>query len=173
MGMCEASASVQCKASAMANVMCNGKCEGEVTPPAASAECKASAKAEAKASAECTPPTIGVEYQFVASAEFETEAEFEAFVNVFFEAFADLQAQGALIGELSAAADGLIAATVEVQGALEAQAAAAGEGDLFAAAGLQCGISGLLELPTVLGAASGSLSASTMAIGQITAGVAG
>lgn len=170
-GSCETDAKVQCQASAGANVMCNGSCEGEVTPPMGSVECDASVKAEAKASAECTPPTIGVDYQFMASAEFQTQAEFEAFVNVFFETFAELQAQGALIGELTGAANGLVAATANVQMALQAQAEAAGEGDVLAAAGLQCGIEGLVEAGTVLTAATGSLSASAMAIGQLTAGV--
>ena len=68
---CEAGASVQCEASAEANIECKGSCEGNVEPPEVSAECEASVKAEAKASMECTPPSLDIEFQFAAGVTAE------------------------------------------------------------------------------------------------------
>jgi hypothetical protein len=168
MGMCDASAQAKCEASAGAMVTCDGKCEGEVEPPSAKAECQASAKAEAKADVTCTPPTIALDYTFQAGGQFQSEAELEAFLNVFFDSYAELLAQGALVTELQGAVQGLAGAVGTVTGELQDQASAAGEGDLLLAAQLQCGITGLGMVPALLTDSGNMLAGSAMVVTSMT-----
>lgn len=85
---------------ANATVMCNGECKGEVEPPMVKAECEASVKAEAEMSAECTPPSVGLDYQLKADFDFDAgagvdaRAVFAAKLEAFAQAYGKLLAQG-------------------------------------------------------------------------------
>jgi hypothetical protein len=133
----------------------------------ASADCQASAKAEAKANVECTPPSIALEYDFQASAQFQSEAEFEAFLNVFFEAYAELLAQGEALVQLRVAAEGMVAAVAGVTGSLQGQIEGAGAGDLVLAGQLSCGLEALPIASQLLTDALTSIGASASFVGEM------
>ncbi len=164
-----------CEASASAMVECKGECKGEVVPPSVEAECEASVKAEANFEAECSPPSLAVDYQLNAewSAEADADAklEFEAQLQGFVKAFGKLQAKGAKLrlvadagGELIGAADGAVKGVVE---GLE------GSGSLRVKMGAVCAIAALGDTKTLLSNAGSSVSASAEAVGTVTAAVGG
>jgi len=79
-GSCGGSCDAACKGSATASVKCDGTCDGEIeplrctggqlsggcTPP--DAKCEGSCDASVKAKAECTPPSVSVEFSGTADA---------------------------------------------------------------------------------------------------------
>lgn len=169
-GKCEGNATARCDASAKADakVECSGKCEGEVVPPKAKAECEASAKAEAEVSAECTPPQIALTYELNASLSAEAAAEFEAWLKGTFSArmsaLLGFQAKADLLAKAAASltTDGVDA----VSASFEAGVDAAGEGDIKALIGYGCAVTELKNVATVIGDATGNLSASAEAFAQ-------
>jgi hypothetical protein len=172
---CEAGATVKCEAKAGASVQCQGKCEGEFEPPMAKAECQASAKAEASVAVECTPPSIGVSYQFeaglTAAAQAEAQANLEAFLVSFKGSMSVIVAQLAQ-GELvvKAGADIGSKGVAAVQGAVEAIDV---DASLKVGVGVTCALG---ELPKVAGAMKAStddLKASVEAAGELTASLGG
>jgi len=168
-GSCEAGASVKCEAMAKGSVMCNGKCDGEVTPPKASAECEASAKADASVSVECTPPTIGLAYQFdaklSASAQADAQANFEAFLVGFkgsFSAIVAQLAQSDLVLKAGAdiSAKGVDAVTTAVNG-IDATAS------LKVSVGVTCALGELPNVAKAMKSSTASLTASGKAAGEL------
>lgn len=173
-GGCEGNAEVKCVVqppTAGAKVECNAKCEGSVTPPSAQVECQASAKASAQMSAECTPPTVGIQYTFAATADATVKTQFETF-------------KGTLAAELGATIAGLQKSKLVLDAgaslaansvtlidtfATELQNVTA-EGDIKAMAGLSC--AGQL-LPAVPEAITGSAKTITDSVSGATTFVAG
>ena len=74
-GGCMAAVRARCEGKANASVMCEGRCDGEVTPPMVKAECQASAKADASFNAECTPPSVSIDYQLKVGGGVDVEAQ--------------------------------------------------------------------------------------------------
>lgn len=164
--------------SASASVMCNGECRGEVEPPMVRAECEASVKAEAELSAECTPPSIGLSYDLAADFEFEGESNVDAQVayhaklEAFFDAYAELLAQGAEL-------EGIVRATEGLAGAAEGAITGAAEG-LLGDADFAVKFKVATCLPDALGEAGDKLEdaatkveASASAVAEISTGIAG
>ncbi|MCA9684345.1 MAG: hypothetical protein KC457_19270 [Myxococcales bacterium] len=167
---CEAGASVQCEASAEANIECKGSCEGNVEPPEVSAECEASVKAEAKASMECTPPSLDIEFQFAAGVNAQAQGEFRAMIKSQINHFARIAAiadpingkakfVGEAAGDLIAAAGGAVEASIDT--------AASGDLDLKVSIGLACALAELKDVGGVLAGAQGSVQFSVSAFTEI------
>lgn len=157
-----------CEASANAMVECKGECKGEVVPPKVKAECEASVKAEADFSAECSPPSLDVDYRLAADGEANASAEarleFEAQLQGFVKAFGKLQAKAAKLKLVAnAGGDLLVAADGAVKGAADAVAG----GSVGAALGAQCALGALGETKKLIGDASKSVEASVGAVGKI------
>ncbi len=177
-GMCEATATAKCEASAEAKVECNGKCSGEAKPPMVKAECEATAKAEASFNAECTPPSLDIKYNLTTQAQADfaadvnVKAAFEGKIQAFGKAFANLTAKGAKIEAIIKAGGDLgSSGAAAVDGALQA----AGSGTLSTGASLDlaCGIAAFATVPAMLTEASGSLAVSAKAVADITLAVKG
>ena len=165
-GMCEGGATVQCEAMANASVECNGRCDGEVTPPMASAECQASAKANAEVNVDCRPPELTLEYEFEADASAEVQLEFEAFLTGFVKSYGNIAAQ-LKRSDIVLKAGASVAASA--QGAVSGAFEAAADGSIKATVGVGCAVAELGDVPTVITAASGKLSASVDAAAKLTA----
>lgn len=169
MAECDASVQAKCEAAAEANVECQGECKGSVEPPEVSAECQATVEAKAEASVECTPPSVEIAWQWSADLEgdLDAQAEFKAWINNFKGQLGALVAATAKaeilvtgIGNLSAAAQGAVKGGID-----EVKAS----GDLKASIGAGCALAVLGDVGTVLGEASGQLSANIEASASITA----
>jgi hypothetical protein len=163
-----------CEAEANAMVECKGECKGEVVPPKVKAECEASVKAEADFSAECSPPSLDVDYTLSAELQGEGNVDarlaFEAQLQGFVKAFGKLQAKAAKLELVAkAGADLLGAADGAVKGAVNAAA----KGDVGAALGAQCALGALGETQKLIGDASKSVSASVNAVGKIGGAIGG
>lgn len=170
-GECEAGAQVKCEASASASVECEGKCEGEVEPPMVKAECQASAKAEAELNAECTPPKLDVQFEFAAGIDASAQAEFEAFLSVFVDAYGEILAEvGRADIVVEAGADLVGAAEGAVTGAVEELSV---NGDLKAIVGAGCALDQLPLVVGVIGDATAKLEGSVSATADITEVVSG
>lgn len=176
-GTAECNGRVSCTpGSANASVMCNGECKGEVEPPKVKAECEASVKAEAEMSAECTPPSISLDYELAADFEFEggadldAKAAFDAKIRAFGEAYAKLLAQGAKIeGILRASGNLGAAATGAIKGA-----AGSVKGDFAVTFKVAtCLPTAITDASAKLKASAGKLEASADAIATITGSFSG
>lgn len=177
-GNAECSGRVSCTPpSANATVMCNGECRGEVEPPKVKAECEASVKAEAEMSAECTPPSIKLDYDLKADFEFNgsanagAKAAFAAKVQAYGEAYAKLLAQAKKIelilrstGNLTAAAGGAISSA--------ADAIADAEFDVMFKLGF-CLPDAVGEAKTKLTGSKNKLEASASAIAKVSGSIGG
>jgi hypothetical protein len=163
---CEGGAKASCKADVEANakVECSGKCEGEVTPPKASAECEASAKADAELSAECTPPSLNVAFEFTGEAS--AQAEFDVWVNGF---KARLAALAAATAKAQIVADAALDLSGAAQGAVSGAVDVALEGDLSLkqSVGLKCALVELDAVAAVITEATEGLSAELSASAQV------
>jgi hypothetical protein len=169
-GGCEGSARASCKAKGDASVMCEGSCDGEVTPPSASVECEASAKAEASLNVECSPPRVEIQFELMADADVEAQAEFTAKLKVL-EArlpkiLASLKRANLVLdaGE-GLAVDGVAAVEASIEGAGEAAAA----GNFRVLFGLNCAVGELAKVGPAVEDSIASLSGSVSAAAEITA----
>jgi hypothetical protein len=168
---CEASASASCKADveAEASVECTGSCDGKVTPPSASAECEASAQAEAEVSAECTPPSLEVNYELSAEVAADADAtlEFNAWLSGFkghlsalvaASAKADILADAAL--DLAASGKGAVVGVFD---------GLATSGDLKTSIGAGCAVAELGPAVELVVDAGAEVAAQVEATAQIVA----
>jgi len=173
MGGCAADAEVRCEAAADASAECNGSCDGEVVPPKAKAECEASVDAEAKLRAECTPPSLEIRWQWSAElmGDLQAQAEFKAWIEGFRGRYAALLAASARGELVLKAGEGLITAAGDLVVSLPNEISV--DGDLKASIGLGCALTELETVGTVLGEASGALSGSVTAIGEVSAAIGG
>lgn len=172
-GSCDGELTCEAKADAM--VECKGECKGEVEPPMVEAECQASVKAEANFQAECSPPSLDVDYKlsadWAASADADAKLEFEAQLQAFVKAFGKLQAKGAKLKLVASAGGDLVgAADVAVKGAVDELK---GSADFNLSMGAVCAATKLGDVKGIIGDATASVSASVEAVGKVTAAVGG
>lgn len=174
-GNAECSGRVSCTPpSAEASVMCNGECKGEVEPPMVKAECKASVKAEAEMSAECTPPSIALDYEltaeFAADADLDAKAAFSAKISAFGKAYAQLLAQAEKVSVIARAAGSL----GDAAGKAITDAAGEASGDFAVTFKLAtCLPAAVTDAKAALTSSAGKLTASTKAVGKVTASITG
>lgn len=164
-----------CEASANAKVECQGECKGEVVPPKVKAECEASVQAQANFDAECSPPSLAVDYELSADLQGEANASarlaFEAQIQGFVKAFGKLQAKGAKLELVTKAGADLVAsASGAVEGVVDNLS---GSADLSVKMGAVCAVGALGEVKSLLGDASSSVSASASAVGKVSTAVGG
>jgi hypothetical protein len=160
-----------CEAEANAEVKCQGTCKGEFEPPMVKAECQASAKAEASFDAQCTPPSLRVDYGIKASLDADAKLKLQAQLESFGKVFAKLTAKGAKVELLTSATGELVASG---KGAVSASLnASAKSKTVLEAKGAACGVAALAEAGDVLGKAASKLSGSVKAVGAISAQVGG
>lgn len=178
-GNAECSGRVSCTPpSASASVMCKGECKGEVEPPMAKVECEASVKAEAEMSAECTPPSVGLDYKLITNFSFEgggdadAKAAFRGKLEAFATAYGKLLAQGQKV-------EGILRAAGNLGDSAEASLSAAsdaafGDADFTVKFKLGSCLPGAIDAAAgKLSASAGKLEASASAIGKITASISG
>lgn len=161
---------------ANASVMCNGECKGEVEPPKVSAECEATVKAEAEMSAECTPPSVKLDYKLKADFSFEGEADadakaaFAGKLEAFAKAYGKLLAQGQKIEGILRASGNL----GDAAGKAITDAAGKAKGDFAVTFKLASCLPGAISDATgKLSASAGKLEASGKAIAKITGAIGG
>lgn len=165
-----------CEAKAEAMVECKGECKGEVQPPKVKAECEASVKAQANFDAECSPPSLDVDYKLAASlqgeANVDARLEFEAQMQAFVKVFGKLQAKSAKLDLLTSAGTELLASA---DGAVKGVVTALSKDDssLKLKLGAVCAVDALGEAKSLISGASESVSGSVAAAGKITAAVGG
>lgn len=113
---CEGAVKAECRASGDATFKCQGRCEGDFEPPMVSAECKASAKAQASVNIECTPPRLGMTYEFKLDADPKFKAALTSLIDVRLPALLKARSKAKLVanaGEgLRVAADGAVKSAV-------------------------------------------------------------
>jgi hypothetical protein len=159
--------------------MCEGECRGEVTPPEVMAECEATAKAEADLNAECSPPSIGLDYQLSADAEatFSGDADaqvaFEARIQAFASAYAKLLAKGAKIQLIVESGGALGEAGVNAVGELVGNIVLSADADAQARIDAICAVGEVEVAGMALVAAGDSLTASAQGIASITGAISG
>lgn len=168
-GGCEGSVRASCKAKGDASVMCEGSCDGEVTPPSASAECKASAKAEASLNVECSPPRVELQFELMAGADVDAQAEFTAKLKVLEARLPKLlaslkRAEFVFDAGEGLAVDGAAAVKAGIEGSVEALA----DGNFRVGFGLRCALGELDAVGTAIEESSASLSGSVSAAAEIT-----
>jgi hypothetical protein len=76
-GRCDGASSASCEAAQADTVACSGRCVGGVVLARTSAECKAAVEAEAKMNAQCSPPSVTVDYKLRSDLDAETGAQLE------------------------------------------------------------------------------------------------
>lgn len=168
---CDASFEAKCEASADAGIECKGGCEGQVEPPEVSAECQATVEAKAEANIECRPPSVDFSFQWAAGVDAAAQAEFKAWVGNLEVRFAAILAAGAkaeilasLGAELIASAGGVIT---------DAATELSGEADLKVSIGAACALAELPNVATALQDSVDGVTASFVAVGELTAAVGG
>jgi hypothetical protein len=139
------------------------------------ADCQASAKAEASFAAECTPPSIALDYQLsaefqaMAAADVSVQAALSAKIEAFGRGYAKLLANGARInGILTASAD-LPEAGIDAVGGVVDDLAL--HGNIQAKFQAACAVTALGAVPGIITAAVDDLNASLTAIGTVSASV--
>jgi hypothetical protein len=174
-GGCTGGAKASCEGSAMASVQCSGECKGEVEPPMVKAECEASAKAEASFSAECTPPSISIDYNlsadFEANGSVDAKAEFSAKIEAFGKAYAKLLAKGAEIKGIITATAALPEAGVDA--VTDAVGELSGSANIQVAFQATCALDALPTAGNLIVAAVADLQASADAIVTVSGSVGG
>ena len=173
MGGCDASATVKCDVSAMADAKCEGKCEGSVTPPEVSAECKASVEAKAKAEVTCTPPSLDVRFAFKAGIDAAGQADFKIWLEGFKTRFAAMAAAKAKLEQVGLAAEGLISAAVDIIPGVVADIEAEGGLSLSAVVGIGCALDQAEVVGDALGDATADIQGSVSAFVMVSGSVGG
>jgi modification target Cys-rich repeat protein len=168
-GGCEGSVRASCKAKGDASVMCEGSCDGEVTPPSASVECEASAKAEASLNVECSPPRVELQFELMASADVEAQAEFTAKLKVLEARLPRILASLKRADLVLDAGEGLATdGAAAVKGAIDGSAMAVAEGNLRVVFGIPCAVKELDKVEAAISGSIASLSGSVSAAAEIT-----
>ena len=155
-GTCSGSCSAECKGTATASVQCDGTCDAEFEPLKCEggkleggckvdAKCDGNCDASVSAKAECTPPSVSVEFSGAVdvNAAGKLKAAFEANLGVIFAFQARLEGMAKLTATITGNADAVVEIKASCIPAVIAAAVSAAEdvsasvsvtGDLVAAA---------------------------------------
>jgi hypothetical protein len=139
-GSCKGSCDAKCEAMpGGASVKCDGTCTGDVQPLKceggkleggcmASAKCDANCDASVSAKADCTPPSISVEFQGSADVQFagKLKAALEANLPLIFEFKERLKAMAALTATISGNADASVVGDIKAACLISVATAATG-----------------------------------------------
>ena len=121
---------------------------------------------------ECSPPAVGLSYQFSADASVENKAEFEAFLVTFGQAYGNILAELQRADVVLAAGENLVVAAQDaVKGAVQTQLD--GNVDAKATVGLGCALTELDSVATVIEESGSRLSGSMTAATALTGEFAG
>ena len=139
-GTCSGTCSASCKGSAEASVKCDGTCAGDYEPLKCTggkleggcqvdAKCDASCDASVSAKAECTPPSVTVNFSGAAdiAAAGKLKAAFEASLGVVLAFKTRLEAMAQLTSTITASGDAVVSIKVACIPAVVAAGAAAVE----------------------------------------------
>ena len=159
----------RCEGKANAMVMCDGRCDGEVTPPSAKAECQASAKADASFNAQCTPPSVSIDFDLKVGGgvDVDAQARFVAGVESLKVRLPRLLAsiKGAQMA-VSAAAELGGAGKAAVEGAITSLQ---GDADIKTGIGLTCALGELGAVGAAIEGGTTRLNDSVQATAELTA----
>lgn len=120
-GSCKGTCSATCMGSAMASVKCDGKCDADFEPLKceggkleggcmAMGSCDANCDASVSAKAECTPPSVSVQFTGSANADVagKLKAAFEANLPLIFQFKERLKGMAALTGTITGSASVIV-----------------------------------------------------------------
>jgi len=139
-GSCQGSCDAKCEAKAGATIKCDGKCDGDFEPLKceggkleggckADVKCDGNCDASVSAKAECTPPSISVQFTGAAdvNAAGRIQATFEANLPLIFAFKARLEGMAKLTATITGNADVVVDIKAACIPAVIASAVAAGE----------------------------------------------